>query len=283
MASEMGVMTEGQTEEQFPQMPKALERAFELADKDDIGGAIAELESSLAEARVDSDALTFQDRVTIALMLADFHMEVGEPNRACEMLEVEVAFVEEHHKSVKQTGTREEKREVVDALTVIRDQRTQMSLLGNKAPEIIIKDWLNSSPVTLADHLGQVVLLEFWATWCKPCHSLFPKVKALRNEFGEKGLRVLGLTRYYFSLRDTGATAENEHELIKKFVADHGIDFPVGIAEDASTQMLYGAVGLPTFVLIDRKGDVRLYGRMGGDGTDPKFEETLKTCIDEAP
>lgn len=268
--------------EQGPALPAVLERAFELQDEGKMEAAMAELEKALAEARETPDALDFRDRVTVALMLADFYMEAGTVEKACEMLTAEVSHAEDVYSRVKQTGTLMQKREILDGLTVIRDQRTQMSLIGQTAPEISVKDWINSEPLALAAHRGQVVLLEFWATWCKPCHSMFPRIKKLHEDYAADGLRVLSLTRYYFSVKDTAGSKESELELIRKFVLDHGLEFPVGIAEDARTQMLYGAVGLPTFVLIDRRGAVRLYGRLGGDGTDPKFDEALQRCLAES-
>jgi thiol-disulfide isomerase/thioredoxin len=277
-----GVASGSSSVEEMPQMPAALERAFGLQEEGKSEEAIDELETALAEAHESLGALTFQDRITIALVLADFYQEAGTLGKALDMLAVEVANAETHYQEVKQSGTREEKREAVDGLTVIRDQRTQMALIGQAAPEISIKDWINSEPLSLESYRGNVVLLEFWATWCKPCHAMFPKIKKLYSDYADRGLKVIALTRYYFSFKSTAGTEANELELIQNFVRDHELQFPVGIAEDARTQMLYGAVGLPTFVLIDRRGAVRLYGRMGGDGTDPKFEEALMQCIDES-
>jgi thiol-disulfide isomerase/thioredoxin len=261
-------------------MPAAIERAFELQDEGKVDAAIAELESSLAEARDSPEALNFQDRITVALMLADFYLEESRLDNARDMLAQEVAYAEQAYLAVKQTGTLMEKREALDGFTVIRDQHTQISLIGNPAPDFTVKDWINSDPLSLSDLRGNVVLLEFWATWCKPCHSMFPKIKKLNDDYKDKGLSVVALTRYYFSVKDTAGSEESELELIQKFVRDHEIDFPVGIAADAGTQMRYGAVGLPTFAIIDRKGLVRLFGRLSGDGTDPKFDEALRQCIE---
>lgn len=280
MATETGHAV-SETFDDEPPMPAVLDRAFGLQDAGKMDEAIAELESSLAVAKESPDALNFRDRITVALMLADFYVDAAKVEKACEMLAAEVSIAEQVYESVKPTGTLMEKREVLDGLTVIRDQRTQISLIGRPAPDISIKDWINSEPLELSSQRGQVVLLEFWATWCKPCHAMFPKIKKLHNEYAASGLRVMALTRYYFSFKATAGSEENELELIQNFVRDHGLEFPVGIAEDARTQMSYGAVGLPTFVLIDRKGLVRLYGRLGGDGTDPNFDEMLRTCIEE--
>lgn len=280
MATEMGHDI-SETFDDVPPMPAVLERAFELQDHGKMDEAIAELETALAEANDNPDALNFRDRITVALMLADFYVDSAKVEKACVMLAAEVSNAEQVYERVKPTGSLMEKREVLDGLTVIRDQRTQISLIGNPAPEISIKDWINSEPLVLSSQRGNVVLLEFWATWCKPCHAMFPKIKKLHDEYAARGLRVIALTRYYFSFKATAGSEENEFELIQNFVRDHDLVFPVGIAENARTQMSYGAVGLPTFVLIDRKGLVRLYGRLGGEGTDPNFDEMLRRCIDE--
>jgi thiol-disulfide isomerase/thioredoxin len=281
MATETGHSVSETFPDQIP-MPAALERAFELQDEGKMDAAIAELETALAEANHTQRSLSFQDRITVALMLADFYVETATIEKACEMLAAEVSHADEVYRMVKPTGTLMEKREVMDGLTVIRDQHTQISLIGRPAPEISIKDWINSDPQAMTAHRGNVVLLEFWATWCKPCHSMFPKIKKLHSDYASRGLRVIALTRYYFSVKATAGSEESELELIQTFVREHGLEFPVGIAEDARTQMLYGAVGLPTFVLIDRNGLVRHFGRLGGDGTDPNFDEALRQCIEES-
>jgi thiol-disulfide isomerase/thioredoxin len=125
---------------------------------------------------------------------------------------------------------------------------------------------------------GQVVLLEFWATWCKPCHEMFPKLKELQAAHEERGLRVLALTRHYMAYGADQTARAEELNLIRGFIAERGVEFAVGVAEDERLQTLYGATGLPAVALIDRRGTVRY--RFGGGG-DAAFNQILEECLAE--
>jgi thioredoxin-related protein len=70
-----------------------------------------------------------------------------------------------------------------------------------------------------------------------------------------------------------------ELQLMRAMIAEHGVNFSVGVAEDEHLQTIYGANGLPTVVLIDRQGMVR-YAGPGGE--DQGFDETLQRCLNQA-
>jgi hypothetical protein len=80
--------------------------------------------------------------------------------------------------------------------------------------------------------------------------------------------------------RATADSEEQELELMRQMTGEHKLSFRIGVAPDERTQEQYGATGLPTLALIDRRGVVR-YAHFGG-GEDPKFEATLKSCLDES-
>lgn len=263
-------------------MPEALERAGELLDEGKLEAAIAELEEGLSDARQNPDKVDSQGRTALATMLADIYQEAGELAKARLMLAEEVAHIEGTLEQVKANGNPFEKRKVFTDLTVLRDNHRRVSLINEPAPEILIKHWLNSEPLTLEALRGRVLLLEFWATWCRSCVEVFPKVKRLHAEHADRGLEVLALTRHYYTSPGPVESAEKELELIQSYVREHELEFPVGIAEDATTQMTYGAIGLPTVALIDRQGIVRAFGRFdGADEGDPVFEEILARCLGE--
>ena len=263
-------------------MPEALERASQLLEEGNLEAAILELEGGLEEARCSAGALDLQARTALATMLADLYQEAGEFQKARLMLAEELAYLEAQFEEVKRSASPFEKRKFFTDLTVLRDNHTRVSLIGEPAPEILIKHWINSAPLSLEDLRGRVLLLEFWATWCRSCVEVFPKVKRLYEEHGERGLSVLALTRHYYTSPGPVDSAEKELELIHNYVREQALEFPVGVAEDATTQMTYGAVGLPTVALIDRRGVVRAFGRFdAGEAGDPIFEEILARCLDE--
>lgn len=263
-------------------MPAALDRASELLEEGKLEAAIAELETGLSDARRATGATDSQSRTALATMLADIYQEAGEFLKARDMLAEEVAHLEKRFESAKATASPFEKRKVFTDLTVLRDNHTRVSLINQQAPEVTVKHWINSQPLSLAALRGEVLLLEFWATWCRSCIESFPKIKKLHEEHAGRGLRVIGLTRHYYTSPGPFDSAEKELELIHKTVRDNELVFPVGVAEDASLQMLYGAIGLPTVALIDRRGVVRGYGRFdGGETSDPVFEEMIERCLSE--
>jgi thiol-disulfide isomerase/thioredoxin len=256
-----------------------LSDAFEQRRGGDLRAATERLETALAEARRTPYEIEFRTRVEVALTLAETYLAAGEAERARTMLCEEAAFAERIFQFVQAAGDAEQKRAAAGGRVQLRDRARQLEILGAAAPEISVKTWIAGEATTLEALRGQVVLLEFWATWCKPCAEMFPKLCELDTQFRARGLTVIALTRHYMAYRATAATQEEELALMRKVVGEHALAFRVGVAEDERTQERYGATGLPMLALIDRRGVVR-YAHFGG-GVDPKFNEILLECLDE--
>jgi cytochrome c biogenesis protein CcmG/thiol:disulfide interchange protein DsbE len=96
----------------------------------------------------------------------------------------------------------------------------------------------------MAEHRGQVVLVNYWATWCGPCWEETPGLVRLSRELGPKGLAVVGVSI------DQGGRAK-----VKEFVDEFHVPYPVAFPEPMS-QMAMGMEGVPTTVLVDREGRV---------------------------
>jgi thiol-disulfide isomerase/thioredoxin len=260
-----------------PQLQSVLEQAFQFQQKGDMDRAIATLQSALEEARQDQD-LGYKTRFVLAMMLPQYLLSHRSVSEAVELLGTEVAFASERLKAVKATGTTEQKQYANRVFVELRDYQSRLKLLGQPAPEISVKEWIKGPPATLADLRGQVVLLEFWATWCKPCEQMFPKLKRLAEEYGPRGLNVIALTRHYLAYRGTPEAQAEELALMRKMADDHTLTFRVGASEDEQTQDLYGAAGVPTMAVIDRAGIVRHFY----DGDEERLEQVLKDCLDAA-
>lgn len=241
--------------------------------------AISELETALAAARADPYKIQFRTHVELSLTLADSYLEVEMIEKARSMLSERAAFAENIFQIIQATGTQEQKREASGGRIQLRDRARQVSLLGTQAPEIFVKDWISGEPATLDSLRGRVALLEFWATWCKPCREMFGKLRKLDEEYRARGLEILALTRHYFAYRGTADSQAEELELMRSTVREHKLSFRVGVSETEQTQELYGATGMPTLCLIDRQGIVR-YAHFGG-GEDRRFNEMLTLCLDE--
>src|SRR5258708_2473687 len=257
-----------------PQLQSVLEQAFQFQQKGEMDRAVATLQSALDEARRDED-LGYKTRFVLAMMLPQYHLTKGTVAQALEILETEVAFASERLKAIKAAGTTEQKQYANRVFVELRDYQRRLKLLGQPAPEISVKEWIIGEPATLADLRGQVVLLEFWATWCKPCEQMFPKLKNLDEEYGPRGLNVIALTRHYLAYRGTPEAQAEELALMRKMVNEHGLTFRVGASEDEQTQDLYGAAGVPTIAITYRTGIVRHFS----DGAEWRLQQVLEDCL----
>src|SRR6266446_3903828 len=214
-----------------PQLQSVLEEAFQFQQKGDLDGAIATLQSALDAARQDEN-LGYKTRFVLAMMLPQYLLSNGSVSKALELLQTEVAFASERLKAIKPTGTTEQKQYANRVFVELRDYQSRLKLVGQPAPEIAVKEWISGEPTTLAALRGQVVLLEFWATWCKPCEQMFPKLNHLDKAYRARGLNVIALTRHYLAYRGTPEAQAEELALMRKMVNDHALTFRVGASED---------------------------------------------------
>lgn len=279
MNLEPGVSTESAAVTPQERASARLSQASEFQHAGKSTEATAELVGALAEVRETPYEIEFQTRLQLAMTLADVYQSTGEYQKASEMLAQELAFAEKITQVMNLTGTPAQKREAMSGALQVRDRATQMALIGKEAPEISVKEWISGGPATLADSRGRVVLLEFWATWCKPCQEMFPKLQELYKKEAGRGLGIIALTRHYMAYRGTVEAMSDEIKLMHRMVTDNGVTFAVGVAEDERLQGIYGANGLPTVVLVDRDSIIR-YAGPGAD--DPLFNDALQRCIGES-
>jgi thiol-disulfide isomerase/thioredoxin len=116
-------------------------------------------------------------------------------------------------------------------------------LVGKAAPDFALATAIGPRPARLADLRGQVVVVEFWATWCGPCKSTLPTLSAWEKKYGSKGLVVLGLT-------------SEDEATMRGFVAKNKLDHTVAVDEGGKVAGAYGVPAIPTLVIIDQKGEV---------------------------
>ena len=123
---------------------------------------------------------------------------------------------------------------------------------GKPAPDITVKG-LDGKAVKLSSLRGKPVFLDFWATWCPPCRASLPHTQKLAKLNGKK-ITVLAISN------EDAAT-------IKSFMKENKYSYPAYRDSDNSAGMKYKVQGIPTFVVIDSKGNLVDYlVGYGGDG-----------------
>lgn len=115
---------------------------------------------------------------------------------------------------------------------------------GERAPDIGLRD-LDGNNVTMSSLRGNVVIVDFWASWCEPCAEEMPVLERLYTTYRGQGLRVVGVSQ--------DRTADN----MRSFLNDHSVSFP--IVHDASHAVAgrYEPPRMPTSYIVDRSGVVR--------------------------
>jgi thiol-disulfide isomerase/thioredoxin len=175
----------------------------------------------------------------------------------------------------------------------IAQQRRLLALVGSPAafPENV-DGWVNGDPQTRETLKGKVVLLDFFAVWCGPCIATFPHLRQWHDDYSDKGLAIIGITNYYNYgwNEETGRPErtgdiepEAERAAMEKFVAHHELRHPVAYFTDRQLQEFYVVNGIPHAVLIDRRGNVRLFRIGSGDANAADLEKAIKECLEESP
>jgi cytochrome c biogenesis protein CcmG/thiol:disulfide interchange protein DsbE len=119
------------------------------------------------------------------------------------------------------------------------------------APTVTLKD-LNDKDVTLQQYKGQVVLVNFWATWCGPCKVEIPWMIEFQKKYSPRGFTILGV-----SMDEEGKKAIDpflEKERFDVGGQKESMNYPILLGSDAIAEKFGGILGLPTTMLFTRDG-----------------------------
>lgn len=134
--------------------------------------------------------------------------------------------------------------------------RDQYALIGKPAPALPFTEKIGPFP-GLEKYRGKVVLLDFFAHWCKPCIAAFPELKGLYGEYHPKGFEIVGVTGYYGYLgARQGLKPEEEFAGMQSFSRDKALPWPIAFVPP-SVDEAYKLLALPNTFVIDRRGIVR--------------------------
>jgi thiol-disulfide isomerase/thioredoxin len=167
-------------------------------------------------------------------------------------------------------------------LSILQSELNAANLINNASPGIKFERWIGGEVYKPEDFRGKVVMLSFWAMWSAPCAEIFSPLSNLQNKFGNQGLMMVSVTRF-FGRSDKADDLKPEQELrsLEEFRQRHRITWPVAVGkeDDLTNDDRFSVISLPTIVLIDRKGSVRLIRR--GTGAWRGLEKQVAKLIEE--
>lgn len=136
------------------------------------------------------------------------------------------------------------------------------------APDFTLKS-LEGSNLRLEEYRGQVVLINFWASWCGPCRQEMPILDRLHQRYEDTGFAVLGVN------------VEGDAGPAQQLVNETHVSFPVLIDEGQKVSEAYDLEAMPSTYVVDRDGKVRYVHRGYKPGDEAKYVEIVKALIRE--
>ncbi len=123
--------------------------------------------------------------------------------------------------------------------------------------------------VSLADLKGDVVLINFWATWCGPCRKEMPLLEQLYQRYSRLGFTLLGVN------------VEEDSGDADRFLAETPVSFPILFDPANAVSKLYEVSAMPSTVLVDRQGNLRYLHHGYQDGYEDIYQDQIRSLVRE--
>lgn len=140
--------------------------------------------------------------------------------------------------------------------------------ISGKASDFTLKS-RSGENVRLAELSGDVILLNFWASWCGPCRQEMPALQKLQDKYEDLGFTVLGVN------------VEEDASGADAYLKDVPVSFPILFDPDNTVTKAYDVKAMPTTVIIDRDGNMRYLHLAYKPGYEDKYAEQIKTLLRE--
>jgi len=139
---------------------------------------------------------------------------------------------------------------------------------GQKAPDFALKSSTGEN-LRLSEYRGDVVMINFWATWCGPCRQEMPLLDELYNRYQRVGFNLLGVN------------IDDDSRRAMQMAEELGIDFPVLFDATKEVSRLYEVEAMPVTVLVDREGTVRYVHHGYKPGYEQKYLDQVRALLRE--
>jgi len=141
-------------------------------------------------------------------------------------------------------------------------------LTGQAAPDFVLKS-SSGQNLRLSEYRGDVVMVNFWATWCGPCRQEMPLLDELYSRYERVGFSLLGVN------------IDDDSRKAMRMVSELGVSFPVLFDARKEVSKLYEVDAMPVTVLIDREGTIRYVHHGYKPGYEEKYLDQIRSLLRE--
>ena len=139
---------------------------------------------------------------------------------------------------------------------------------GGPAPAFTLTS-LNGQQAALSQYRGQVVMVNFWATWCGPCQQEMPLLDQMYRKYKAAGFTLIGVN------------VDKEAPAVKDLLTRKPVSFPVLLDPANQVSKAYHVDEMPSSVIIDRKGAIRFVHRGYKPGDENEYQDRIRQLIRE--
>lgn len=136
------------------------------------------------------------------------------------------------------------------------------------APDFTLKS-RSGENLRLAEQRGNIVLINFWASWCGPCREELPKFEAMQQQYQDLGFTVFAVN------------VDDDPDKADVLLDDIDVSFPVLFDPKGDVSKLYDISAMPTTVVVDRNGNARLTHEGYRSGDEVKYDKAVKLLMRE--
>lgn len=154
------------------------------------------------------------------------------------------------------------------AVALLASLRSEAVTLQSPAPDFTLRA-MQGGNLRLKEQVGQVVMINFWASWCGPCRQEMPLLDKLYARYKPMGFTLLGVN------------VEPDPTLATGFLDKTPVTFPILLDKDSSVSKLYQVAGMPSTVIVDRKGNLRWVHKGYKPGDENAYLDQVRALIRE--
>lgn len=159
---------------------------------------------------------------------------------------------------------------VLSALLLTASPAYSAGAMRVSAPDFTLKSHSGEN-LRFSEFRGQVVLINFWASWCGPCRQEMPLLDQLHGKYAPLGFTVLGVN------------VDQDQAQAQAMLARIPVSFPVVFDNGSNVSKLYDVIAMPTTVIVDRNGEARYLHRGYKPGDEEQYQRHVRALLMERP